>query len=153
MATSDKDFKVKNGIQVVGDATIGGTISAATPTLSTHVTTKAYVDALVSNLNVARESSPPASADEGDLYFDTTFGRLAVYFGGSWVYIATLTDAEELPDHIHDTSIDGNGLNVTRFYDAGLVTDAGADYVDAGTASTTSWDQTWNGGTATDNFN
>ena len=153
MATSDKDFKVKNGIQVVGDATIGGTISAATPTLSTHLTTKAYVDALVSQLNVAQQSSPPESATEGDLYFDTTFGRLAVYFNSTWVYIATLTDAEELPDHIHDTSIDGNGLIVTRFYDAGLVTDAGADYVDAGTASTTSWDQTWNGGTATDNFN
>lgn len=153
MATSDKDFRVKNGIQVTGGGTFGGTISAATPTQSTHVTTKAYVDALVSQLNVVQESTPPANPSEGDLYFDTTFGRLAIYFNSAWVYIATLTDAEELPDHIHDTSIDGNGLIVTRFYDAGLVTDAGADYVDAGTASTASWDQTWNGGTATDNFN
>lgn len=153
MATSNKDFKVKNGIQVVGDGTFGGTISAATPTLSEHLTTKGYVDSLLSNLNVPQESSPPQSANEGDLYFDTTFGRLAIYFNSAWVYIATLTDAEELPDHIHDTSIDGNGLIVTRFYDAGMVTDAGADYVDAGSASTNTWQRTWNGGTATDNFN
>lgn len=153
MATTDKDFKVKNGIQVAGAGAFGGTISAATPTSDEHLTTKSYVDALVSQLNVVQSSTPPETANEGDLYFDTTFGRMAIYFNSTWVYIATLADAEELPDHIHDTSIDGNGLIVTRFYDAGIVTEAGADYVDAGTASTTTWENTWDGGTSTDNFN
>jgi hypothetical protein len=153
MATVNKDFKVKNGIQIANDGTFGGTVTAATPTQSTHLTTKGYVDALLQDLNVARSATPPEGASEGDIYLDSTFGRMGIFFNGVWVYIATITDAEYLPDHIHDTSIDGNGFIVTRFYDGGIVTDAGADYQDAGTASTTSWDNTWNGGTATDNFN
>lgn len=153
MATVDKDFKVKNGIQVAGDGSFGGTISAATPSSDEHLTTKGYVDALLAQLNVVQSATPPETANNGDLYFDTTFGRMAIYFDSTWTYIATVADAEFLPDHIHDTSIDGNGLIVTRFYDAGLVTDASGDFVDAGTASTTTWEFTWNGGTATDNFN
>jgi len=152
MATSNKDFKVKNGVQVAGDGTFGGTITAATPTSDSHLTTKSYVDALLSSLSVP-VGSAPESPEEGDIYFDATSGRLAVYYNSVWVAIATVADAEELPDHIHDTSIDGNGLIVTRFYDAGTAGDNVGDYVDAGTASTTSWDQTWDGGTATDNFN
>lgn len=153
MSTIDKDFKVKNGIQVAGGGTFGGTVSAATPSSDEHLTTKGYVDALLSGLNVTQSSTPPETANNGDLYFDTTFGRMAIYFNSTWTYIATVADAEFLPDHIHDTSIDGNGLIATRFYDAGLVTDASGDYEDAGTASTTTWETTWNGGTATDNFN
>jgi hypothetical protein len=153
MSTVDKDFKVKNGLQVATSGIFGGTVTAATPTQDTHVTTKGYVDGLLAQLNVTQSSTPPEGASEGDLYFDTTFGRMAIFFNSTWTYIATLTDAEYLPDHIHDTSIDGNGFIVTRFYDGGIVTDAGADYIDAGTAVTTSWDNTWNGGTATDNFN
>lgn len=152
MATSNKDFKVKNGIQVAGDGSFGGTLTAATPTSASHLTTKAYVDALLSNLSVP-VGTAPENPEEGDIYFDATSGRLAVYYNSVWVAIATVADAEELPDHIHDTSIDGNGLIVTRFYDAGTAGDNVGDYVDAGTASTTSWDTTWDGGTATDNFN
>jgi|AntAceMinimDraft_1070359.scaffolds.fasta_scaffold38057_2 hypothetical protein len=153
MATSNKDFRVKNGIQVAGDGAFNGTISAATPTSDGHLTTKGYVDGLLAQPNFPRSSAPPETANDGDLYFDTTFGRIAIYFGSAWTYIATIADAEFLPDHIHDTSIDGNGLIVTKFYDAGLVTDASGDFVDAGNAFTTTWATTWNGGTATDNFN
>lgn len=153
MSTTDKDFKVKNGIQVAGDGVFGGTISAATPTLNDHLTTKSYVDQLVAQPNIPTSSTPPSEAVDGQLYFDTTFNRLAIYFNSTWIYIATLADAEELPDHIHDTSIDGNGLIVTRFYDAGSVTDAGADYVDGQSPTTTTWANTWDGGVAIDNYN
>jgi hypothetical protein len=153
MATQNKDFKVKHGIQVAENGVFEGTVSAATPTLSNHLATKEYVDSIASQTNVSQSSTPPETANDGDLYYDTNFGRIAIYFDSTWTYIATIADAEYLPDHIHDTSIDGNGLIVTRFYDAGLVTDASGDFVDAGTASTTTWETTWNGGTATDNFN
>lgn len=152
MATSDKDFKVKNGIKVTGDGNFGGNIVAATPTSAEHLTTKGYVDALLQDLSVP-VGTAPANPDDGDIYFDAASGRLAVYYNSVWVAIATVADSEELPNHIHDTSIDGNGLIVTRFYDAGTAGDTVGDYVDAGSASTTSWDTTWDGGTATDNFN
>lgn len=153
MSTVNKDFKVKHGIQVAENGTFEGTVSAATPTLSNHLTTKEYVDAIAYQTNVSQSATPPETANDGDLYYDTNFGRIAIYFNSAWTYIATIADAEYLPDHIHDTSIDGNGLIVTRFFDAGLVTDASGDFVDAGSASTTTWENTWNGGTATDNFN
>lgn len=155
MATTDKDFKVKNGIQVTGDATIGGTLTAATPTSSTHVTTKAYVDALIANAGsgIQVASTPPTSPSDGDLWFDTTVARLNVAYDGTWRTLATIDDTLNIPDHIHDTSIDGNGLIVTRFVDAGSIYDPQGTGVDAGTASTTDWTETWNGGIATDNFN
>jgi hypothetical protein len=152
MATSNKDFKVKNGIQVAGDGSFGGTLTAAAPTSDNHLTTKSYVDSLLGSLSV-QVGSAPESPEEGQIYFDASSGRLAVYYNSEWVAIATVADAEELPDHIHDTSIDGNGLIVTRFYDAGTAEDTVGDYADAGTASTTSWETTWDGGTSTDNFN
>lgn len=154
MATTDKDFKVKNGIQVTGDGSFGGTITAATPTSAGHVTTKSYVDALLAaSGGVDVGSTPPSSPTDGDLWFDTVVSRLNVYYDTSWRTLATIDDTLNIPDHIHDTSIDGNGLIVTRFVDAGSIYDPQGTGVDAGTASTTDWTETWNGGIATDNFN
>jgi len=152
MATSNKDFKVKNGIQVAGDGSFGGTLTAAAPTSDNHLTTKSYVDNILGSLTVP-VGTAPESPEEGQIYFDISSGRLAVYYNSAWIAIATVADAEELPDHIHDTSIDGNGLIVTRFYDAGTAGDTIADYADAGLVSTTTWEATWDGGIATDNFN
>jgi hypothetical protein len=151
MATVDKDFKVKNGLQVAAGGTFGGAIIAATPTLSTHVTTKAYVDALVGGMPVG--ATPPASPSNGDLWFDTIVQRINVYYSGTWRTVATIDDTLNIPDHIHDTSIDGNGLIVTTFVDAGSIYQPQGTGADGGTASTIDWTETWNGGIATDNFN
>lgn len=155
MATVDKDFKVKNGLQVADGGTFGGTVTAATPTSDTHVTTKAYVDALVAaaGTGIQVASTPPASPSDGDLWFDTIVSRLNVAYDGTWRTIATIDDTLNIPDHIHDTSIDGNGLIVTRFVDAGSIYEPQGTGVDAGTASTTDWTETWNGGIAADNYN
>lgn len=151
MATVNKDFKVKNGINVAGDGTFGGTISAAVPTLSTHLTTKAYVDALVGGMPIG--ATPPASPSNGDLWFDTVVQRINVYYNGTWRTVATIDDTLNIPDHIHDTSIDGNGLIVTRFVDAGTFSQPQGTGVDGGLPSTTDWSETWSGGIAIDNFN
>jgi len=151
MATVDKDFKVKNGLQVAAGGTFGGAVIAATPTLSTHLATKAYVDALSGGMPVG--STPPSSPSNGDLWFDTIVERINVYYNGSWVTVATIDDTLNIPDHIHDTSIDGNGLIVTRFVDAGSIYQPQGTGVDGGTASTTDWTETWSGGIAVDNFN
>lgn len=44
MATEQKDFRVKNGLQVGNGATFGGPVVVGTPSLNTHATTKLYVD-------------------------------------------------------------------------------------------------------------
>lgn len=46
MTTENKDFRVKNGLQVIQGGVFGGTVTAATPTTAQELTTKAYVDAL-----------------------------------------------------------------------------------------------------------
>jgi len=154
MAAVDKDFKVKNGLQVTGDAVIGGTISAATPTNSNHLATKSYVDALLgeaSGIVVGAES--PENPNNGDLWFDTLVERVNVYYNGIWLTIATIDDTLNIPDHIHDTSIDGNGLIVTRFVDGGSFNSPQGTGIDGGDPFTTDWELTYSGGIATDNFN
>jgi hypothetical protein len=151
MATSNKDFRVKNGIQVAGDAVVAGTISASDPTADNHVVTKSYLDANPATMPVS--SAAPSSPSNGSLWFDTITERVNVYYGGVWVTIATIADAEVLQDHIHDTSIEGNGLISTRFIEGGTVSEPQSLSVEAGSASTTDWDETWSGGIVVDQYN
>jgi hypothetical protein len=151
MATVNKDFKVKNGLQVNGDAVINGTVSGATPTASEHLATKAYVDALTSGIPTG--TTPPENPNNGDLWFDTLVERVNVYYDGQWLTIATIDDTLNIPDHIHDTSIDGNGLIVTTFVSGGSFNDPQGTGVDGGTPSTVDFAETFNGGFAIDNFN
>jgi hypothetical protein len=154
LATVDKDFKVKNGLQVNGDAVINGTVSAATPTESSHLTTKSYVDSLIGETSgIVVGSTAPENANNGDLWFDTLVERVNVYYAGQWLTIATIDDTLTIPDHIHDTSIDGNGLIVTRFVDAGSFNDPQGTGIDGGDPFTTDWSMTYSGGIAVDNFN
>lgn len=150
MATVDKDFKVKNGLVVANGGSFGGSVVVGEPTLSTHAATKAYVDAMAGGIPV--DSTPPSSPENGDLWFDTLTERVHVYYNSSWLAIATLEDAETLQDHIHDTSIDGNGLIVTMFVSGGTYSDPGV-VIEGGSYNTSSWSETWDGGVATDNFN
>jgi len=152
MATVDKDFKVKNGLVVTNGGTFGGTVTVATPTQGTHAATKAYVDSLTGTPSVPVSDEPPASPSNGDLWYDTVTERLHVYYNSQWLAMATLEDAEYLQDHIHDTAIDGTGRIVSTFVSGGFYDDPGV-LVSAGFYNTTTWDETWNGGIATDNFN
>lgn len=152
MATGNKDFKVKNGLVVVNGGTFGGTVTVATPTLSNHAATKSYVDAAAGSPSLPISDQAPVSPTNGSLWFDSVTKRVHVYYNGEWVAIATLADAEVLQDHIHDTSIDGNGLIVSTFVSGGSYDEPGV-LVSAGNYDTTSWEYTWDGGTAIDNFN
>jgi len=152
MATVNKDFKVKNGLIVTNGGTFGGEVTVATPTVGTSAATKDYVDTAVSTPTIPVGSTPPASPGNGDLWFDTLTERVHVYYGSVWVAIATLEDAEVLQDHIHDSSIDGSGLIVSTFVSGGAYNEPGV-LVSAGDYSTSSWENTYDGGTAIDNFN
>ena len=61
MATVDKDFKVKQGLNVTLGGTFGGTVTVATPTENAHATTKLYVDTVVGTPVVPTESSAPVA--------------------------------------------------------------------------------------------
>ncbi len=51
MTTTNKDFKVKNGIAVTGNGTFGGPVVVGTPTDPSHAVTKEYLDAAISALS------------------------------------------------------------------------------------------------------
>ena len=150
MATVNKDFRVKHGIIVADGGTFGSTVTVATPTQNTHAATKLYVDTAIGSPVVG--TTQPESPVNGNLWFDTVTERIHVYYNSEWIAIATLEDSETLPNHIHDTSIDGTGLVVSRFIDAGFYYEPGV-LVSAGLYNTTDFEATYDGGIATDNFN
>jgi hypothetical protein len=150
MATFNRNFKVKHGLEVAEGGTFGGTVTVATPTENAHATTKLYVDTAVGSPTIG--TTQPASPANGNLWFDTLTERVHIYYNSEWVAIATLEDAETLKDHIHDTSIDGSGLIVSTFISGGSYNEPGV-LVSAGLYNTASFEATYDGGVATDNFN
>lgn len=152
MATVNKDFRIKNGLYVTNGGTFGGTVTVATPTQNEHAATKQYVDLATGSPAIPVGDTPPASPTNGALWYDTVTERLHVYYSSQWLAMATLEDAETLQDHIHDTSIDGTGRIISVFVSGGFYNDPGV-LVNAGFYNTTSWENTWDGGIAIDNFN
>jgi hypothetical protein len=150
VATVNKDFRVKHGIAVAEGGTFGGTVTVATPTENVHAATKLYVDTAVGTPTIP--TTEPVSPTNGDLWFDTLTERVHVYYNSQWVAIATLEDAEVLQDHIHDTAIDGTGLIVSTFISGGAYNEPGV-LVSGGLYNTASFEATYDGGTAIDNFN
>ena len=150
MATVDKDFKVKNGLQVAGSGSFGGTLTVATPTESTHVATKAYVDSLT---GMTVSSTAPSSPTNGKQWLDTTTNRVNFYYDGSWYTQATIDDTNNLPQHIHDTAIDGTGFIVSQFYEGGSFNSPLGAGLDAGGPDSTVWTVVFDGGSVVDNFN
>jgi len=149
-ATVNKDFKVKHGLNVALGGTFGSTVTVATPTENAHAATKLYVDTAVGSPTIG--TTQPETPANGNLWFDTLTERVHVYYNSEWVAIATLEDAETLQDHIHDTAIDGTGLIVSTFISGGAYNEPGV-LVSAGSYNTASFEATYDGGTAIDNFN
>ena len=135
MATVNKDFKVKHGLNVAEGGTFGQAVVVGTPTENTHATTKLYVDS--KPLLVATSSTAPADAVNGQLYVDTQENRLLFFYNGQWNTLALLQDTLEIAQHIHDTAIGGTGLIVSTFVDAGFYNEAGSEE-DAGFYNTNS---------------
>ena len=152
MATSDKDFKVKNGLIVANGGSFGGPVTVAAPVNNDHAATKEYVDGVVGGVELPVGATPPSPVANGNMWYNTETERVNVYYNGVWYEMANLEDAETLQDHIHDTAIDGTGTVVTVFVTGGFYNDPG-NLVSAGFYNTTSWEETWVGGLAIDNFN
>jgi hypothetical protein len=149
MATVDKDFKVKNGLVVANGGTFGDAVTVGVPTLNAHAATKEYVD----SRSMAVGATAPSSPTNGTQWLDTGTNRINFYYNGSWYTQATIDDTHNIPDHIHDTAIDGTGLIVSMFVDSGFFDSPMTSETDSGLASDTVFTSTVDGGTAIDNFN
>ena len=104
-------------------ATFTGNVTAANPTLPQHLATKEYVDNSSSSLFVQTGSSYPASASNGQLFYNTTSGRTAIYFISAWKEFSYVTDSLELDGGSSDTTvftqnIDGGLYSTTSFIGA-----------------------------------
>jgi hypothetical protein len=149
MATVDKDFKVKNGLVVANGGTFGDAVTVGAPTLASHAATKEYIDLRA----IAVSDTAPSSPINGSQWLDTNVNRVNYYYGGTWYTSATMDDALVIHQHIHDTAIDGNGLVVSTFMDAGIPGDPQGTSAAAGDPDTTVFEDIFDGGTAVDNFN
>ena len=150
--TTNRNFKVKHGLDVADGGTFGSTVTVATPTENSHAATKLYVDTAVGSPQIPVSGTAPVSPDNGDLWFDTLTERVHVYYSNQWLPIATLEDAETLQDHIHDTAIDGSGLVVSTFISGGAYNEPGV-LISAGLYNTSEFEALYDGGLAIDNFN
>jgi hypothetical protein len=152
VATTNRDFKVKHGLDVAEGGIFGQAVTVGTPTENAHAATKLYVDN--KELLVAQGNNPPSTevATDGELFIDTQNNRLLFYYNGQWNTTALLQDTLEIAQHIHDTAIGGTGLIVSTFKDAGFYNEAGS-FEDAGFYNTNSWSATYDGGIATEVFN
>jgi hypothetical protein len=151
MATVEKDFKVKNGLVVTNGGTFGDAVTVGAPTLAGHAATKEYVDSLTGSMAVG--TTPPSSPTNGTQWLDTLTGRVNFYYNENWYTQATIDDANNIPQHIHDTAIDGTGFIVSRFYDGSTFNAPQGSGLDAGGPDTTVWTVVFDGGSVVDNFN
>ena len=151
MAIVDKDFKVKNGLVVTNGGTFGDAVTVGAPTLAGHAATKEYVDSLSGSMQIG--ATPPSSPTNGIQWLDTLTNRVNFYYNGTWYTQATIDDTNNLPQHIHDTAIDGTGFIVSQFYEGGSFNSPLGVGLDAGGPSTTEWTVVFDGGSVVDNFN
>jgi len=149
MTTVDKDFRVKNGLVVANGGTFGDAVTVGAPTLAGHAATKEYVD----NRSMAVGATAPSSPTNGTQWLDTGTNRINFYYNGAWYTQATIDDTNNIPDHIHDTAIDGTGFIVSMFVDSGFFDSPMTSEADSGNASDTVFTSTRDGGIAIDNFN
>lgn len=155
VVVTEKDFKIKNGLVVALGGSFGGTVVVGTPTENAHAATKEYVDNRTGQVVIATETEAPADPVDGQMYFDTTTRHLSIYSADSlaWIMIATFEDTANLQQHIHDTSIGGNGLITTIFQDAGYYDSLQDTLIDGQWYSTTNADMVFDGGNPTDPYN
>jgi hypothetical protein len=154
--TTNRDFKVKHGLEVANGGTFGQAVTVGTPTENAHAATKLYVDGLVGTGTpiVPTESTAPANPVDGQLWFDTVSRHLSIYStdASDWIMIATFSDTADLRQHIHDTAIDGTGLIVSVFQDAGFYDSIFTSTEIAGFYDSAYWNNSYDGGSPLDNF-
>lgn len=144
MATVDKDFKIKNGLIVNNGGSFGQPVTVATPTQSGHAVTRQYVEDNFAS--VVYSDTAPLNPSEGFLWFDTTVARMKIYSNADWATLALAQDLQNIPDHIHDTAIDGTGQIVSIFWDGSWYNDPQIQNLSGGAPDSVTWEFVFDGG-------
>ena len=132
MATTDKDFVVRQGLKV----STGVTFSDNT------VQTTAFTGSAITV-----GSTFPVSPSNGAMHLDTTTLKIYYYYGSEWTPLANYDDTQEVLDHNHNEAgflqdtyqYNANGVNLPAFIWESL---------DGGTPATTSFAMVIDGGSA-----
>ena len=132
MATTNKDFIVKQGLKVATGVTFP----------DNTVQTTAFTGSVITV-----GSSFPVSPSNGAMHLDTNTSKIYFYYNSEWTALANYSDTQEVLDHTHNQEV---FLQDTYQYNANGVTLPAFiwENLDGGTPATTSFTAVIDGGPA-----
>lgn len=141
MTEVNKNFRVKNGLEVGGSGVFDGTVVVATPTENNHAATKLYVDQNAggggSAITVSDTAPTSPIPSEGDIWFDSSTGRKFIYYDNFWVESGTSSAFPEVTSPLSynaETNTVSIDLSAKQDVVAG-VSDTEIGYLDGVTSS------------------
>ena len=131
MATTDKDFVVKQGLKVATGVTFPDNTVQTTAFTGSAITVG---------------SSFPASPSNGAMHLDTNTNRIYYYYNSTWSAIANYDDTTSVTDHNHNA--EGFVGDIYQYQGNGVTGPWLGTTLDGGTPATTSFASVIDGGSA-----
>ena len=131
MATTNRDFVVKAGVEVATGVTFP----------DNTVQTTAFTGSAISV-----GSTFPVSPSNGAMHLDTNTNRIYYYYNSTWYAMANYDDTSSVTDHNHNA--DGFVEDIYQYQGNGPVGPWLGTSLDGGSPSTTSFTSIIDGGTA-----
>jgi hypothetical protein len=131
VATTNKDFVVKQGLKVAAGVTFP----------DNTVQTTAFTGSVITV-----GSSFPVSPSNGAMHLDTNTNRIYYFYNSAWSALANYDDTSSVTDHTHNT--DGFVEDIYQYQGNGPVGPWLGTALDGGTPATTSFTSVIDGGSA-----
>jgi hypothetical protein len=131
VATTNKDFVVKQGLKVAAGVTFP----------DNTVQTTAFTGSVITV-----GSSFPVSPSNGAMHLDTNTNRIYYFYNSTWSALANYDDTSSVTDHTHNA--DGFVEDIYEYQGNGPVGPWLGTSLDGGTPATTSFTSVIDGGSA-----
>ncbi len=131
MATTNKDFVVKQGLKVATGVTFPDNTVQTTAFTGSAITVG---------------SSFPVSPSNGAMHLDTNTNRIYYFYNSTWYAMANYDDTASVTDHNHNA--DGFVEDIYQYQGNGPVGPWLGTALDGGTPATTSFTSVIDGGSA-----